>query len=94
MTLSLTKAYAPMEAQPAEELPRGPDWHYEPKWDGFRCIAFVAGSHVDLQSKAGGSRSIPNWWWKFNSTISRAVVFVTEQGSCGGGPKRRQPTAR
>lgn len=42
-----------MEAQPAEELPRGPDWHYEPKWDGFRCIAFRDGKRIDLQSKSG-----------------------------------------
>ncbi|HEY6443335.1 MAG TPA: ATP-dependent DNA ligase [Candidatus Acidoferrales bacterium] len=53
MTLPLSKSYAPMEAQPAEELPRGPDWHYEPKWDGFRCIAFRDGKRIDLQSKSG-----------------------------------------
>ncbi|HEX5425870.1 MAG TPA: ATP-dependent DNA ligase [Candidatus Acidoferrales bacterium] len=53
MSLPLPKTYAPMEAQPAEELPEGPDWHYEPKWDGFRCIAFRDGEHVDLESKAG-----------------------------------------
>lgn len=53
MTLLLPKTYAAMEAQPAEELPQGPDWHYEPKWDGFRCIAFRDGNRVDLQSKSG-----------------------------------------
>lgn len=53
MTLPLSKSYGPMEAQPAQELPRGPDWHYEPKWDGFRCIAFRNGNRVDLQSKSG-----------------------------------------
>jgi ATP-dependent DNA ligase len=53
MTLSLSKTYAPMEAQPAEELPEGPEWHYEPKWDGFRCLAFRDGDRVDLESKSG-----------------------------------------
>src|ERR1700722_13384561 len=53
MTLPLPKTYAPMEALPAEELPQGPQWHYEPKWDGFRCIAFRDDSRIDLQSKAG-----------------------------------------
>lgn len=53
MSLPLPKTYAPMEAQPAEELPEGPDWHYEPKWDGFRCLAFRDGSQVELESKAG-----------------------------------------
>src|SRR5579872_7371297 len=53
MTLPLPRKYEPMEAQPAEKLPEGPEWHYEPKWDGFRCLAFRDGSHVDLESKSG-----------------------------------------
>ncbi|TIS03337.1 MAG: ATP-dependent DNA ligase, partial [Mesorhizobium sp.] len=28
----------PMEARTADALPEGP-WQYEPKWDGFRCLA-------------------------------------------------------
>lgn len=42
-----------MEALPARELPAGPEWQYEPKWDGFRCLAFRDGKRVDLMSKAG-----------------------------------------
>jgi ATP-dependent DNA ligase len=42
-----------MEAKIAAEIPRGSDWQYEPKWDGFRCIACRDGSEVELQSKAG-----------------------------------------
>src|SRR5450432_2121377 len=53
MTLPLSKKYAPMEAEPATDLPSGPEWQYEPKWDGFRCIAFRDGARVDLQSKSG-----------------------------------------
>jgi len=53
MTLPLNKKYAPMEAEPATDLPSGPEWQYEPKWDGFRCIAFRDGTCVDLQSKSG-----------------------------------------
>lgn len=53
MTLPLNKKYAPMEADPASGLPSGPEWQYEPKWDGFRCIAFRDGARVDLQSKSG-----------------------------------------
>ena len=41
------------EAQAEEELPRGEEWLYEPKWDGFRCLAFRKGKSVLLQSKAG-----------------------------------------
>src|SRR4029453_14115713 len=46
---------APMEARSVEEIPSGKDWQYEPKWDGFRCIAFRDGRTVELQSKSGQS---------------------------------------
>lgn len=39
-----------MLAQLSRELPSG-DYLYEPKWDGFRCLAFVAGGRVELQSR-------------------------------------------
>lgn len=52
MTLPIKTSYPPMEAQPATDLPSGPDWHYEPKWDGFRCLAFRDGDKMDLQSKS------------------------------------------
>lgn len=42
-----------MEAQPAEDLPKGAHWQYEPKWDGFRCLAFRDGERIDLESKSG-----------------------------------------
>jgi ATP-dependent DNA ligase len=42
----------PMEAKLVEELPEG-DWQYEPKWDGFRCLAFRAGDKIDLKAKSG-----------------------------------------
>jgi len=41
-----------MEAQPATELPAGPEWHYEPKWDGFRCLAFRDNDKVEILSKS------------------------------------------
>jgi ATP-dependent DNA ligase len=43
----------PMEARSASELPRGEGWWYEPKWDGFRCIAVREGSAIDLRAKSG-----------------------------------------
>jgi ATP-dependent DNA ligase len=42
-----------MEAKIAAAIPTGPEWEYEPKWDGFRCLAFRDGEAVELQSKAG-----------------------------------------
>jgi ATP-dependent DNA ligase len=52
VSLSISDQYAPMEAQPASELPSGESWHYEPKWDGFRCLAFRENRKVVLQSKS------------------------------------------
>jgi ATP-dependent DNA ligase len=45
--------FAPMEAATIGEIPVGDDWQYEPKWDGFRCIAFRRGKKIELQSKSG-----------------------------------------
>jgi len=42
-----------MEARLVDEIPAGDDWQYEPKWDGFRCLAFRHGEEIYLQSKAG-----------------------------------------
>src|SRR5438552_12004608 len=53
MILPLKQSYLPMEAKSVEKLPVGDVWQYEPKWDGFRCIAFRDGDRVDLQSKSG-----------------------------------------
>jgi ATP-dependent DNA ligase len=35
------------------ELPNEPGWQFEPKWDGFRCLAYRAGKEVDLRAKSG-----------------------------------------
>jgi ATP-dependent DNA ligase len=43
-----------MEARSSELLPAtGGPWQYEPKWDGFRCLAFKAGDAVELRAKSG-----------------------------------------
>jgi ATP-dependent DNA ligase len=53
VSLPLRYPIEPMEADPADELPTGSDWLFEPKWDGFRCVAFRDGDDIRLQSKAG-----------------------------------------
>lgn len=53
IALPIRPPYPPMEAKLVEEIPRGDNWQYEPKWDGFRCLAFRKGGLVLLQSKAG-----------------------------------------
>ena len=47
------RAYAPMLATLAQEVPHGAGWTFEVKWDGYRAIATVAGSDVTLTSRNG-----------------------------------------
>jgi len=53
LPLPIQPPYPLMEARTAEKIPLGDGWQYEPKWDGFRCLAFRKGDSVVLQSKAG-----------------------------------------
>lgn len=47
------KDLLPMEALLVRQLPEGKEWCYEPKWDGFRCLAYKRGKTVSLRSKSG-----------------------------------------
>ncbi|MBR9988363.1 MAG: ATP-dependent DNA ligase [Gemmatimonadetes bacterium] len=51
--LPIPLSFAAMEAETIDELPVGDVWAYEPKWDGFRCLAFRDGDDIELRSKAG-----------------------------------------
>ena len=53
MALPINPPYAPMEALSVDKIPSGDSWRYEPKWDGFRCLAFKDGDKIELQSKKG-----------------------------------------
>ena len=53
MALPLKPPLLPQLARPAKTLPAGEGWAYEPKWDGFRAIAFVDGEDIYLQSRSG-----------------------------------------
>lgn len=53
MKLQIKPPLPPMEARSVDEIPADEGWQYEPKWDGFRCLAFRDGAEVFLQSKAG-----------------------------------------
>ena len=50
--LPVSPPVAPMLARSAAALPTG-SYLYEPKWDGFRCIAFRSGDQVELGSRNG-----------------------------------------
>jgi bifunctional non-homologous end joining protein LigD len=47
------RAYKPMLATLAQDVPRGAGWVFEVKWDGYRAIAGVAGSEAILTSRNG-----------------------------------------
>jgi ATP-dependent DNA ligase len=51
--LPLQPPVEPMETRQLQRIPEGAEWLYEPKWDGFRCLAFRDGDDVELQSKSG-----------------------------------------
>ena len=77
--LSVPLDIEPMEAKLVEELPEG-DWQYEPKWDGFRCLAFRSGDKVDLKAKSGKplARYFPEMVATLKSLKARSFVLDGE----------------
>src|SRR5918995_86738 len=54
MALPIGTSFEPMNALLVSDLPEeAGGWQYEPKWDGFRCLAFRDGKNVELRSKSG-----------------------------------------
>ena len=53
--LGIPLTLEPMEALRVAELPKDPGWVFEPKWDGFRCLAFRAANEVEIRAKSGRS---------------------------------------
>jgi ATP-dependent DNA ligase len=52
-TAETTSGLAAMEARSVDAIPRGAEWQYEPKWDGFRCLLSRNTGSVALRSKSG-----------------------------------------
>ena len=48
-----SREYTPMLATATEELPTGSEWAFEPKWDGYRTLARIAGGEATLRSRNG-----------------------------------------
>ena len=53
MALPLNPPLDPQLARSRATLPEDEGWAYEPKYDGFRALAFVDGDEVYLQSRGG-----------------------------------------
>jgi ATP-dependent DNA ligase len=67
-----------MEALSVDAIPVGKAWRYEPKWDGFRCLAFRDGAKAELQSKSG--RSMSRYFPELTAAIGKlkAKKFVLD----------------
>ena len=72
----------PMEARLVSELPGGRGWQYEPKWDGFRCLAFRDSERIELQAKSGKSltRYFPEVEARLRALAPRGFVLDGELG--------------
>jgi ATP-dependent DNA ligase len=78
--LPVSKNTVPMESRAEEELPSGAGWQYEPKWDGFRCLAFKDGRKVDLLSRnqRALNRYFPELVDAFQALTSKRLVLDGE----------------
>src|SRR5436305_13155910 len=70
--LPLKPPVAPQLARSGKELPLGEQWSYEPKFDGFRAIAFVDGDDVLLQSR--GSKPLGRYFPELSFPGGRYVI--------------------
>ena len=80
MTFVIKPPLPPMESRSADEIPTGSGWQYEPKWDGFRCVAFRDGEDIYLQSKSGQplARYFPDVVEGLNKLPSKSFVLDGE----------------
>jgi len=60
VALPLKPPVQPQLALSRKALPEGEEWAYEPKWDGFRALAFIDGEEVYLQSR--GSKPLRRYF--------------------------------
>ena len=86
MALPLRPPLLPQLAKSQKSLPEGDGWVYEPKWDGFRSIAFVDGGEVHLQSRNGKplTRYFPELQFpEGRYVLDGEIVLFDEQGAPG-----------
>jgi bifunctional non-homologous end joining protein LigD len=75
-TSGVRERYDPMLATPTDRLPSGEGWLFEPKWDGYRALAYVRSGETQLMSRTGkdfGSRF---------STVAKAVSQTSKTFDC------------
>jgi ATP-dependent DNA ligase len=82
MSLPIPYDYAVMEALTAAQIPAGDEWQYEPKWDGFRCLAFRDGDEIELRSKS--SQPLARYFPEIVAALNalKATHFVLDGEIC------------
>jgi ATP-dependent DNA ligase len=80
MALAVKPPLTPMLARSRTEIPTGPGWRYEPKWDGFRALVFRDGADIHLGSR--GERPLHRYFPEllpvFKSDFPRTCVVDGE----------------
>jgi bifunctional non-homologous end joining protein LigD len=71
-----SRRYRPMLATVAERLPQGQDWLFEPKWDGYRALAYVRDTEVELRSRRDNDLT------ERFSAVARALPRALRTPSC------------
>jgi bifunctional non-homologous end joining protein LigD len=83
------RRYEPMLATLAAGLPQGTDWLFEPKWDGYRAIAYVREGDVELRSRRDNdlterfaeiARALPRAVRSPNCVLDGEVCALDESG--------------
>ena len=83
------RRYRPMLASLAAGLPKGGDWLFEPKWDGYRALAYVRETEVELRSRRGNdltqrfgavARALPRALRTPSCVLDGEVCALDEQG--------------
>jgi ATP-dependent DNA ligase len=74
-----------MEAKTKTSLPPGPGWAYEPKWDGFRCVAYGGDLRLDSRAKKPLLRYFPELIPVLeqlppDAVVDGEVIIVTDDG--------------
>ena len=68
--------YPPMLATLVEKLPKGPEWLYEVKWDGYRAITAVRGAEATLWSRRGNDLT------ERFSAVAREIMKAVKTPHC------------
>ena len=86
--LAVRPPVSPMLAKAAKVLPEGDGFAFEPKWDGFRCIAFRDGDEVVLGSR--NERPLTRYFpelvdpirqqWPDRVVVDGEIVIATPSG--------------